>query len=80
MRQNDTRLTSEQRLALAELAKNDRHAFAEVITEYIDPVYLTLDVAGAFMNTREMQFGDLLVKRFNKAALVQFRHKPVINQ
>jgi ribosomal protein L20 len=52
------------RLALAELAKADRAAFAEVITEYVDPVYLTLDIAGAFMNTRQMSFGEILVKRF----------------
>jgi hypothetical protein len=64
MRVTDTRLTQEQRLALAELAKSDKNAFAEVITEYVDPVYLTLDIAGAFMNTREMNFGEILVKRF----------------
>lgn len=71
MRQRDTKLTSEQRLALAELAKTDRAAFAEVITEYVDPVFLTLDIASAFMNTREMQFGDILVKRFKGKYHVQ---------
>ncbi len=67
----DSNLNDDQRLALAELAKTDRTAFAEVITEYVDPVYLTLDLAGAFMTTREMKFGDLLVKRFKGKYHVQ---------
>lgn len=67
----DSKLTDDQRLALAELAKTDRAAYAEVITEYVDPVYLTLDLAGAFMNTREMKFGDILVKRFKGKYHVQ---------
>lgn len=67
----DSKLTDDQRLALAELAKTDKTAFAEVITEYVDPVYLTLDLAGAFMNTREMSFGDVLVKRFKGKYHVQ---------
>lgn len=67
----DEKLNDEQRLALAELAREDRSAFAEVITEYVDPVYLTLDLAGAFMNTREMKFGEILVKRFKGKYHVQ---------
>lgn len=65
------KITDEQRVALAELARTDRAAFAEVITEYVDPVYLTMDIVGAFMNTREMQFGELLVKRFKGKYHVQ---------
>jgi hypothetical protein len=64
-------LSKEQRLALAELAKTDKKAFAEVITEYIDPVYLSLDIASAFMNTREMKLGEILVKRFKGKYHVQ---------
>lgn len=60
----DERLTPEYRRALAELARTDRRAYAEIITEYIDPVYLTLDIAKAFMDTKEMVPGDILVKRF----------------
>lgn len=60
----DTRFTPEQRRALASLAKNDKRAFAEIITEYVDPVYLSLDLLGNFMSTREMRLGDILVKRF----------------
>lgn len=67
----DTSIKDADRTALAELAKTDRAAFAEVITEYIDPVYLTLDIAGAFMNTREMNFGEILVKRFKGKYHVQ---------
>lgn len=67
----DPNLNPEQRTALAELARTDRRAFAEVITEYVDPVYLTLDIAGAFMNTREMNFGEILVKRFKGKYHVQ---------
>jgi hypothetical protein len=71
VRVNDNRISAEDRKALAELAKTDRNAFAEVITEYIDPTYLTLDLAGQFMNTREMTFGDILVKRFKGKYHVQ---------
>jgi hypothetical protein len=67
----DNNLTPEYRTALAELARSDRRAFAEVITEYIDPVYLTLDLASTFMGTREMSFGELLVKRFKGKYHVQ---------
>jgi hypothetical protein len=60
----DPRITSEYRTALAELARTDKKAFAEVITEYVDPVYLTLDIASTFMSTKEMKYGEILVKRF----------------
>lgn len=67
----DPRITPEYRRALAELARTDRRAFAEVITEYVDPVYLSLDLLGNFMSTREMKFGDILVKRFKGKYNVQ---------
>lgn len=67
----DPNLTDTHRKAFAEAAKYDKKALAEIVTEYVDPVYLTLDVAGAFMNTREMQFGQLLVKRFKGKYHVQ---------
>lgn len=67
----DTRFTPEQRRALASLAKNDKRAFAEIITEYVDPVYLSLDLLGNFMSTREMRLGDILVKRFKGKYNVQ---------
>jgi hypothetical protein len=64
-------LTPEMRTALAELAKKDRSAFAEVITEYVDPVYLSFDLVGQFMSTRQMNFGEILVKRFKGKYNVQ---------
>jgi len=68
----DTNLTTEHRTAFAELAKQpEKRALAEIITEYVDPVFLTLDLAGTFMNTREMKFGDILVKRFKGKYNVQ---------
>lgn len=68
----DQRITPEIRRAWAEAATSpDRRALAEVITEYVDPVYLTLDLAGTFMNTRQMNFGELLVKRFKGKYHVQ---------
>jgi hypothetical protein len=65
------KLTPEVRTALAELAKKDRSAFAAVITEYVDPVFLTFDLMAQFMDTKEMQFGDILVKRFRGKYNVQ---------
>lgn len=67
----DPNLTDQHRKAFAEAAKKDRKALAEIIVEYVDPVYLTLDIASAFMNTKEMQFGELLVKRFKGKYHVQ---------
>jgi len=67
----DKRLTNEDRTALASLAKADRRAFAEIITEYIDPIYLTLDLAGQFMGTREIKLGDIYVKQFRGKYHVQ---------
>lgn len=68
----DPQLTEEHRKAFAAAKQSpDKRALAEIITEYVDPVYLTLDIAGAFMNTREMQFGELLVKRYKGKYHVQ---------
>ena len=60
----DNRITKADREALAELYQKDRAAFAEIVTEYVDPVYLTLDLASTFMPTKEMKFGDVLRRRF----------------
>jgi hypothetical protein len=60
----DNRITQAEREALAELYHKDRHAYAEVITEYVDPVYLTLDLASTFMGTKEMKFGEVFRRRF----------------
>lgn len=55
----DNRITEAERRALAELYQTDKNAFAETITEYVDPVYLTLDLASTFMPTTEFEFGQM---------------------
>lgn len=67
----DPRLTNEDRAMFAEYAKTNRAAFAEVITDYIEPTYLTLDLASQFMGTREIQIGDVYVKSFKGKYHVQ---------
>lgn len=67
----DNRITDADREALAELVVTDKATFAEVITEYVDPVYLTLDIAKVFMPTREFQVGQRLVKKFKGKYHVQ---------
>lgn len=71
MRPIDGKITQAEREALAELQVRDRKAYAEVVTEYVNPVYLSLDLMGQFMNTREMSFGDIHVKRFKGKYHVQ---------
>jgi len=67
----DPRLTEADRLALAELYNEDRTAFAQVITDYIDPTYLTLDLAAAFMPTRRINLGEMHVRQFRGKYHVQ---------
>ena len=67
----DNRITDADRTALAELYTKDKAAYAEVITEYVDPVYLTLDLASTFMNTKEMKFGEMLQRQFKGKYHVQ---------
>lgn len=67
----DKKISEEDRIALAELAVEDKTAFAEVITEYVNPVYLTLDLAKAFMPTREVKLGQQFVKTFKGKYHVQ---------
>lgn len=67
----DKRITEADRQMLADLAKNDLTAYAEVITEYVNPVYLTLDLAATFMPTREIQLGQQFVKSFKGKYHVQ---------
>jgi len=55
----DNKITEADRRALAELYRTDRAAYAEVITEYVDPVYLTLDLASAFMPTKPFELGQM---------------------
>ena len=67
----DNRITEAERRALAGLYHEDRQAFAELVTEYVDPVYLTLDLASTFMQTKEMKFGEMLRRQFKGKYHVQ---------
>lgn len=55
----DNKITEADRRALAEMWRDDRKLWAEVVTEYVDPVYLTLDLASAFMPTKPFEFGNM---------------------
>jgi len=53
--------------ALAALAKDgNKEAFAQVITEYIDPGHITLDMVSLLLDTRGLNPGDSLVKKIRK--------------
>lgn len=67
----DNRITDADRNALAELFVSDKRAYAELITEYVDPVYLALDLASVFMGTKEMKFGEMLRRQFKGKYHVQ---------
>lgn len=67
----ENRISEADRIALAELAVRDRAAYAELVTEYVDPVYLTLDLASTFMPTQEMKFGEMLRRQFKGKYHVQ---------
>jgi hypothetical protein len=71
MKIRDSRITNEDRQALVALAQADKQAFAEVITEYVNPVYLTLDLMGQFMSTREIKIGEQFVRSFKGKYHVQ---------
>jgi len=46
--------------AMAEVAKTDKRALAELIVEYIEPKHITRDIVGMFLNTRTLNPGDAL--------------------
>ena len=56
--------------AIAEKAKTDKKALAELIVEYIDPKHTTLDIVGMFLNTRSLKPGDALVKKVRRGIKV----------
>lgn len=63
--------------ALASLMKdrNERQALAEMMVEYVEPNHTTLDIIGMLMNTRQMNKGDLLIKKIRKGLKV-WTHVP----
>lgn len=46
--------------------KSQRDAFAEMITEYVQPNHITTDFVGLLLNTRRLNPGDSLVKKLRK--------------
>jgi hypothetical protein len=53
--------------AIAELLKSgDRDALAEMITEYVQPNYITVDFVSMLLNARSLKPGDSLVKKLRK--------------
>ena len=46
--------------------RSQRDAFAEMITEYVQPNHITTDFIGMLLNTRSLNPGDSLVKKMRK--------------
>jgi len=57
--------------AIASLAKTDRKALAELITEYVAPNHYVTNLVGLFLNTRTLNPGDILVKKVRKGIEVR---------
>jgi hypothetical protein len=50
--------------------RDKRDAFAELITEYVQPKHITTDFVGMLLNTRNLRPGDSLVKKLRKGISV----------
>lgn len=48
-----------------------REALASLLIEYIDPNHITQDVVGLMLNTRQMKYGDALVKKLRSGVDVR---------
>jgi len=57
--------------AVAQIAKSDKRALAELIVEYVDPKHVTQDIVGMFLNTRSLNPGDALVKKVRRGIEVR---------
>jgi len=57
--------------AVAQIAKTDKRALAELIVEYVDPKHVTQDIVGMFLNTRTLNPGDSLVKKVRRGIEVR---------
>ena len=62
--------TAEMMKQVASLMQGDRQAFAELITEFIQPNHLTVDIISLLLNSRSLNPGDLLVKKVRKGIRV----------
>lgn len=63
--------------AIAGLMKDrsKREALAEMMVEYVQPNHITLDIISMLLNTRQMNPGDILVKKVRKGLKV-WTHVP----
>ena len=57
--------------AVAQIAKTDKRALAELIVEYVDPKHITQDIVGMFLGTRTLNPGDALVKKVRRGIEVR---------
>lgn len=56
--------------AVAEKAKHDKAALAEMLVEWVNPGHITTDFVGMLLNTRTLNPGDMLVKKVRKGIRV----------
>ncbi len=69
-------ITKEVKEALASTMKSaDKKAFAEMMVEWVEPNHITLDIIGMLLNTKQMNPGDMLVKKLRKGLKV-WTHVP----
>lgn len=63
---------NELKQSVASLMKDrsQREAFAEMLTEYIQPGHITTDFVSMLLNTRALKLGDQLVKKVRKGIRV----------
>ncbi|KKN65299.1 hypothetical protein LCGC14_0482820 [marine sediment metagenome] len=61
----------EYKEALAEIMRSDKESFAEILVEFINPNHLTEEVLSLLLNTRQLEAGDLLVKKVRKGIEVK---------
>lgn len=66
------------KLALASLSQTEasRKALAGAIIEWVKPNQIATDVVGLFLNTRQLQAGDMLVKRLRKPGIRVRKYVP----
>jgi hypothetical protein len=57
--------------AIAQVAKTDKRALAELIVEYVEPKHITQDFVGMFLNTRALNPGDALIKKVRRGIEVR---------
>jgi hypothetical protein len=62
--------TLKQEVAALMKDPSKREAFAEMITEFVQPNHVMTDFVGMLLNTRSLKPGDSLVKKLRKGIKV----------